>query len=162
MEAGKRRRRIHRAPQQGLKGVPVRGAPRKLQSPDFSRGDLGRSALKDDVLGGRYGYRPGLHRLWHNRQEVDLQKPFSRLAPLVWTWSASWKLRSKFRSGRGGTHRHQLLGGRRVHGDRRVKVRLGRAHRHRDRDELDHFGRLMRKEMRADDPLRHAVDDQLS
>src|SRR5271166_6915453 len=37
-------------------------------------GDLGRLALKD-LLGGRYGNRPGLHRLWDHPQEVDLQKP---------------------------------------------------------------------------------------
>jgi hypothetical protein len=48
-----------------------------------------------------------------------------------------------------------------VHGDGRVKVRLGRSHRHRHRDQLNHFGRLMRKEMLADDSLRRAVDDQL-
>src|ERR1700687_4528227 len=101
MEAGKRRRRIHHAPQQRLKKAsPFAGRP-ETSIARLLRGDLGRIALKDDLLGGRYGYRPGLHRLWHNPQEVDLQKPFSRLAPLVWTWSASWKLRSKFRSGRG-------------------------------------------------------------
>src|SRR5271166_5899923 len=37
-------------------------------------GDLGRLALKD-LLGGRYGYRPRLHRLWDHPQEVDLQEP---------------------------------------------------------------------------------------
>src|SRR5271169_587314 len=41
----------------------------------LSRGDLGRLALKGDLLGRRYGYRPGLHRLWNHPQEVDLQKP---------------------------------------------------------------------------------------
>ena len=30
--------------------------------------------------------------------KIDLQKPVLRLAPLIWTWSASWKLRWKFRS----------------------------------------------------------------
>jgi hypothetical protein len=40
----------------------------------LSRGDLGRLALKD-LLGGRYGNRSGLHRLWDHLQEVDLQKP---------------------------------------------------------------------------------------
>src|SRR5208282_3309775 len=40
----------------------------------LSRGDLGRLALKD-LFGGRYGNRPGLHRLWDHPQEVDLQKP---------------------------------------------------------------------------------------
>src|ERR1700722_14717677 len=40
-----------------------------------SRGDLRRIALKDDVLGGRYRYRSGFHRLWDHPQEVDLQKP---------------------------------------------------------------------------------------
>src|SRR5437660_5959011 len=39
-----------------------------------SRRDLSRPALKD-LLGGRYGNRPGLHRLWDHPQEVDLQKP---------------------------------------------------------------------------------------
>ncbi len=37
----------------------------------LSRGDLGRPALTDDLLGGRYGNRPGLHRLWDHPQEVD-------------------------------------------------------------------------------------------
>src|SRR5271165_447633 len=41
----------------------------------FSCGDLGRLALKDGLLGGRYGNRPGLHRLWDHPQEVDLQQP---------------------------------------------------------------------------------------
>src|SRR5580704_8971680 len=55
-------------------GTPVRGAP-ATSIVRLSRGDLGRLALKDDLLGGRYGYRPGLHRLWDHPQEVDLQKP---------------------------------------------------------------------------------------
>ena len=55
-------------------GAPVRGAP-ATSIVRLSRGDLGRLALKDDLLGGRDGYRPGLHRLWDNPQEVDLQKP---------------------------------------------------------------------------------------
>ena len=58
-------------------------------------------------------------------------------------------------------HRHQFLGGRRVHGDGGVEVGLGRAHRHRHRDELDHFGRLVGEDMRADDAVVRAVDDQL-
>src|SRR5271154_6456866 len=41
----------------------------------LSRGDLRRIALKDDLLGGRYRYRSGFHRLWDHPQEVDLQKP---------------------------------------------------------------------------------------
>jgi hypothetical protein len=41
----------------------------------LSRGNLRRIALKDDLLGGRYRYRSGLHRLWDHSQEVDLQKP---------------------------------------------------------------------------------------
>jgi len=31
--------------------------------------------VRDGGLGGRYGNRPGLHRLWDHPQEVDLQKP---------------------------------------------------------------------------------------
>jgi hypothetical protein len=41
----------------------------------ISRRDLGGFGLKDDLLGGRYGYRPGLHRLWDHSQEIDLEKP---------------------------------------------------------------------------------------
>ena len=40
----------------------------------LSRGDLRRVTLKDDLLGGRYGYRSGFHRLWDHPQEVDLQQ----------------------------------------------------------------------------------------
>ena len=144
------------------KGVPVRGAPRNFNRQNSHAAILAALPSRTTFLAVVMGIARGFIASGTTRKRSTCRNPFSRLAPLVWTWSASWKLRSKFRSGRGGTHRHQLLGGRRVHGDRRVKVRLGRAHRHRDRDELDHFGRLMRKEMRADDPLRHAVDDQLS
>jgi hypothetical protein len=55
-------------------GAPVRGAP-QTSIVRLLRGDLRRLALKDDLLGGRYGYRPRLHRLWDHSQEVDLQKP---------------------------------------------------------------------------------------
>ena len=54
--------------------APVRGAP-QTSIVRLSRGDLRRLALKHGLLGGRYGYRPGLHRLWDHSQEVDLQKP---------------------------------------------------------------------------------------
>src|ERR1700722_3632614 len=69
----------------GNRGIPStpatpKRAPRFPGRPQTSivrllRGDLGRLGLKDDLLGGRYGYRPGFHRLWDHPQEVDLQKP---------------------------------------------------------------------------------------
>ena len=52
-----------------------RGAPKSYLSITISRRDLGRLGLKDDILGGRYGYRSGLHRFWHDPHKVDLQKP---------------------------------------------------------------------------------------
>jgi hypothetical protein len=56
-----------------------KSAPRFPGRPNFNRQTLTRRSwppgLKDDLLGGRYGYRPGFHRLWDHPQEVDLQKP---------------------------------------------------------------------------------------
>src|SRR5277367_2331511 len=59
-------------PKRGRPGSP--GRPLLFQSSD-SRGDLRRIALKDDLLGGRYRYRSGFHRLWDHPQKIDLQKP---------------------------------------------------------------------------------------
>src|ERR1700722_8288026 len=51
------------------------GVALRVRTQGLLRCDLRRLALKDDLLGGRYGYRPGLHRLRDHPQEVDLQKP---------------------------------------------------------------------------------------
>src|ERR1700722_4027050 len=69
----------------GNRGIPStpatpKRAPRLPGRPQTSivrllRGDLGRLGLKDDLLGGRYGYRPGFHRLWDHPQEVDAPEP---------------------------------------------------------------------------------------
>src|SRR5580693_8209182 len=44
-----------------------------------ANGDAPKSHLSITIsrrlLGGRYGYRPGLHRLWDHSQEIDLEKP---------------------------------------------------------------------------------------
>src|SRR5208282_3909033 len=61
--------------QQRLKKVPRKPGRSQTSIVRLSCGDLGRLALKDGLLGGRYGNRPGLHRLWDHPQEVDLQKP---------------------------------------------------------------------------------------
>src|SRR5271166_4436419 len=58
----------------------VTKAPRKPGRSQTSivrllRGELGRLALKDGLVGGRYGNCPRLHRFWDHPQEVDLQKP---------------------------------------------------------------------------------------
>src|ERR1700736_3222408 len=66
---------IHHPPQQRLTKAPRQTGRPQTSIVRLSRGDLRRLALKDGLLGGRYGYRPGLHRLWDHPQEVDLQKP---------------------------------------------------------------------------------------
>src|SRR5580658_561948 len=74
-DAGKQRHPIPPSPSNASEGAPAPGAP-QTSMVRLSRGDLRRRlALKDDLLGGRYGYRSGLHRLWDHPQEVDLQKP---------------------------------------------------------------------------------------
>ena len=61
--------------QQRLTKAPRKPGRSQTSIVKLSRGYLGRLALKDGFLGGRYGNGPGLHRLWDHPQEVDLQKP---------------------------------------------------------------------------------------
>src|SRR5580700_11705188 len=63
------------SPKQRLTKAPRKPGRSQTSIVRLSCGDLGRLALKDGLLGGRYGNRPGLHRLWDHPQEVDLQKP---------------------------------------------------------------------------------------
>ncbi len=44
------------------------------------------------------GIARGLIASGISRTRSTCSSPFSRAAPLTWTWSASWKLRSKFRA----------------------------------------------------------------
>src|SRR5208282_2359538 len=73
-----------------------RGAP-KLQSSDSHAAIL--AALPSRAfLAVVMGIARGFIASGTTRKRSTCKSPFSRLAPLIWTWSASWKLRSKFRS----------------------------------------------------------------
>jgi hypothetical protein len=92
----------------GEQGIPPRPAtPRRAPGSagrpqtSFVRllgGNLRRIALKDDLLGGRYRYRSGFHRLWDHPQEVNLQKPVLQAGALdldvVGELEVAFKIRS--------------------------------------------------------------------
>ena len=74
-------------PQQRLTKAPRQPGRSQTSIIRLSRSDFGRPALKEvsghsdctaSIFGGRYGYRPGLHRLRDHPQEVDLLKPVLR------------------------------------------------------------------------------------
>jgi hypothetical protein len=75
---------------------PVGSAPETgaLRTPG---GGLGRLDVQN-LAGARDRDRPSFHRFGISRTKSTCRSPFSSLAPLTTTWSASWKLGSKVRS----------------------------------------------------------------
>ena len=76
-----------------------RGAPKSYLSITISRRDLGRLGLRTTFLAVVMGIARGFIASGTTRIRSTCRSPFSRLALLIWTWSASWKLRSKQKRG---------------------------------------------------------------
>jgi len=77
-------------------------APRHLGRSQIARSDLQAASLVDwtsrTLLELAIGIARGFIASGISRTRSMCKSPFSRLAPLTCTWSASWKLRSKFRA----------------------------------------------------------------
>ena len=92
----------------GKQGYPMDGPPSPKRAPRFPGALLVQSsdfyaaifaALPSrTTFGGRYRIARGFIASGTTRKRSTCRSPFSRLAPWIWTWSASWKLRSKLRS----------------------------------------------------------------
>ena len=82
--------------------TPNESAPTTGALPNFNRQTLTRRSWPPCPQGAFLAVVMGIARGFiasgTTRKRSTCRSPFSRLAPLIWTWSASWKLRSKFRS----------------------------------------------------------------